>query len=279
MNRILRKSLLLSAPLLCLQAANLSAQTLVSLDFDTPGQFSNNFRFTYDSPLATTVQTSNYVSTTATAFASQAEVFVYDTTPSDSSTKNTFGSSQGITISAGIRAGTAASSFGFVIINPANEAGTVQQLALFNWDISGVNDQLRIFTGSQIVGGSTAGSVAAATTGDSGASVGASSFTPISLTYRPDTVDPTRAVFNLTVGTLSTGNITLAAGTYMPNFEVGIRSFDGGTGPGSTDFDNFTISQVPEPSICVLFGVGLSAIFVLRRFRTGLNRSFIGSEA
>jgi hypothetical protein len=256
-------------------AGSLQAQVLVNLDFETAGAFSNNFRFTFNSANSTTAQSSNgasndYVTTTSGAVTDN-EIFVYDTTPADGTVKSTF--SGAVSIEADIRAASTGSSFGFFIINPASEGSSVHYLALFNWDVTGSNDRMRLFTGNPINSttvGTSAYDSGATSTVNSGLDVGGS-FGHMTLTYRADTTTPTRAVFNLTVGTMTTGDILLGAGTYLSSgFEVGIRSFDSNSGAGSTDFDNFSITQVPEPSTAglLLLSAAVAGLACKMRRRT-----------
>lgn len=261
----------LSVGLLLVHPVVLTAQVLVSEDFETASAFSNNFRFTFNSSTTATTQTSNgagndYVRTTV-SLNTDNEIFVYDTTPADGTVKNTF--SGAVSIGASIRGGTAGASFGIFIINPTNEGGSVHQLMLFNWDVSGVNDRMRLFNNTAINGSTVPSpSFDSGTTVNSGANAGDTSFAQMTLTYRADTVDASRAVFNLTVGTMSSGDVLLGAGSYLSNFEIGLRSYDPTTAAGATDFDNFTVTQIPEPSTYVLLGLGLGVICLGLRKQT-----------
>lgn len=253
------KSPLLTLPLLICAS---TAQAALVTDFDPASEFTDLFRFTFNSGNANTTAAGGIVSSVLTSGVGSSETLVYDETPVDATEKTTF--TGDMIFSFDVRGAQALSSFGILIINPANEAGSVHTLALFSLDFEGTTDRVRLNTGSPIntalIGTDVASSIIV---GNSGINAGGAAFTTVTLRYSQGPNNA--AVMNLTGGNISTGDITLAAGSYLPSYEVGVRLYDAGAGTGGVDMDNFTASPIPEPTVGFLAAAGLGLLVNRRR--------------
>ncbi|WP_157895414.1 PEP-CTERM sorting domain-containing protein [Verrucomicrobium sp. GAS474] len=242
--------------------------TFYSLDFQGgTTDYTGNFRALY-----TTAQTNalNYPVTAsggagnlslriATSYSGNGSV-VFDTTPADSSVKNTFSTSAGLDVHFQVSlGGTGASSanspsIGVLFINPTTE--TSSQMALVNFD-SDTSDRIRFFGGNP--NGSNSGADAqggTTTTGDGGASYTTNSITNVDVKYA---ISGTSALLTMTVGSL-TSTYTFASGTSLSNVEIGLRLYDAVNGTAYATIDNFTISSIaaiPEPSTTALMILGV----------------------
>jgi hypothetical protein len=238
-----------------------ASAALVSLDFESAGQFAGNFRATFNPPETATSQDGGHVSTNAISLSSGttlSEAFIYDTTPADATVQSTFMGP--VTISFDMRSAAAGASFGVYIINPGEASGVAgHRLALFNMG-TGATDRFRMFTTSSITNANVGTGVY-----DSGATLNVvepgSTFVRASLTYSEGA--NSSAVFNYTINGVSSGDINLGNNTYIPNFEIGLRLYDGVVGGATADIDNFEI--VPEPSSSAMFGLVAAGALVLRR--------------
>jgi hypothetical protein len=246
------------------------AHAAVDIDFSGSTDFADNFRQTMTGTTTgtSTQNVGGYVSTNATTGLTDNDIRLFDATAADGATTKSIFSGPA-TISFSIRTSVAASSFGIFIVNPASESSGVHFLSLFNWDATGANDRIRIFSGNTITTttvGATAYDSGSTSTVNSGADAGGA-FSTLTLTYSQGANNS--AVLNLSIGTMSSGNVTLASGSYLSNYEIGFRPYDSSTaGNTSTDFDNFHVSAdpVPEPSSLSLCGLA-TAGFLLRRRR------------
>jgi len=223
------------------------SQVVANVDFETSTDVANHFR-AMSANNAAFGQTSNgaandYMTVTSSG-ASGLRSFIYDTTPASSAVQNTFSGTA--TIEGDIDTTGSSTSFGVYILNPSAESTANQFLALFNWDNSGTSDLLRFFKTSSVSTGSASGQQYTSGNVNAGVNV-TDSFAHYSLTYKADTTDSTQAVLNLTVGSFSTGDVLMGTGTYFSTYEVGLR-FSPNTSGQSVYLDNFTITQVPEPS-------------------------------
>ncbi|HVJ45393.1 MAG TPA: PEP-CTERM sorting domain-containing protein [Luteolibacter sp.] len=259
-------SVVSSSPLRAAAAAivafpSFAGAALVSIDFETAGDFANNFRATYDPTETTTSQGSGYLSTNATALNSGttvSETYIYDTTPESSAVQSTF--SGPVTISFDLRAAQTNASFGIYIVNTAETAGTAgHRLALFNLT-SGATDRIRFFSTSSITNANVGTMVHDSTATLSVTEPGAG-FVNASLVYSQGA--NSSAIFNYTINGVSTGDINLGNNTYIPNFEIGIRLYDASVGGGTSDIDNFQV--IPEPASLALIGLASAGFFVRRR--------------
>ncbi len=242
-----------------LAAAGVSHAALVDINFDAGTELAAYFRD--PQPLVPhsghTTQANGYVTADHSVVVTGShyhDTLIYDTTPANAVQQNLFTGE--VTISLDARTAQAG-SIGLWIINPS-ESGN-QQLALFNWDVSGgTTDRIRLSKETTLVQPGI-GATLLDVTGDAGAAAGGTAFTTITLRYWEGL--PGTAYMNFTAGTFSTGDVSLGAGSYFPSYQIGIRAYDDvtGTGPGQaggTDFDNFTV--VPEPgmaALCLISGL------------------------
>ncbi len=234
-----------------------SAAHAVSIDFETAGQFADNFRLLNTPAVA---QSSNGA---ANDFISHGtgtgRSFVYDTTPDSAVVKNTFSVNpwSTFTVSADVLFGGATNSFGFHIVNADNE--TQAYLALFNVNISGANDQFRFSSNVDptVTGGTGLGNGSFPSNADVGVTTGV--FSTISLQYTVNALN--EPVFALTAGSM-TSTRTFTGVTAFSNFEIGFRSF---ANSGTNQIDNITFNliTIPEPASLTL--LGLAGVAMLGR--------------
>lgn len=231
--------------------ASVTAYAQVSLDFETAGQVSGNFRNLGPATTSNT-QSSNsaandYLIHNISDGSFSAAVLLYDTTPGDTTpeTQSTFSVSTPLTVSFDFRATTATSSVGIIFADSTNASNHV--LALFNVDNSGTTDTFRFFTDGTVSTGSvTSGNLYATNNASTGVDAGAT-FGNYSATLSVVGTTPTLAV---TVGS-QTFSRTFASGDFdWANTTVILRLFDAGNTSSTPNIwvDNFTISAVPEPS-------------------------------
>jgi len=242
------RSLMLSAAAF----ASMTANAQVSLDFETAGQVSGNFRnlgpATSSNIQSSNVAANNYLIHNIADSSFSAAALLYDTTPSDTTagTQSTFSTASPLTVSFDFRATTANSSVGIIFADATNAGNHV--LALFNVDNSGTTDLFRFFkdgtvTTTAVDAGTQSGSNNTASTG---VDVG-SAFGNYSVTLSVAGTTPTLAV---TVGT-QTFSRTFAAGDFdWASTTVVLRLFDAGNTSSTPNIwvDNFTIGAIPEPS-------------------------------
>jgi len=248
--------------------ATFADAALVDIDFNAGSEFAANFRDTSVLPFAGhTVQTGGHVTADHSISISGShyqDSFIYDTTPESSAVQNLF--SGAVTISMDVRAAQAGSSAGFFIVNPS-ETGS-QQLAFFNWDNAGGTDERIRISNDTTLTQASINTTVFDQTADGGTSAGSGLFTTITLQYWEGS--PGEAFMNFTAGSFSSGNVSLGPGSFLPQYQIAIRVYDGidGSGPGETggvEFDNFRV--VPEPSV-VLVAAASSLTFFARRRRT-----------
>lgn len=247
---------------------SLTASAQVSLDFETAGQVSGNFRNLGPTANNTNTQSANsaandYLIHDITGSANAAAL-LYDTTPGDttSATQSTFSTSAPLTVSFDFRAGNATSSVGIIFADSTNASNNV--LALFNLDNTGTNDLFRFFKDGTV----TTGSITAGT--QSGSSTAASSgldvgtvFGNYSVTLSVAGSTPTLSV---TVGSQTFSN-TFATGDYdWADTTVILRLFDAGSTVSTVWVDNFAINAIPEPSTyAISFGTAALGLALWRR--------------
>lgn len=259
------------APAIIVSALALASEArAVTFDFTASTDYTNNFYRT-----ALTVGSSNALGHSASAgtvahssTASGTGVFVYDTAP-DTTVTNTF---KDVTVSFDFSTTIANVSFGVFFGGDRNSAN----LAIFNINNSGSQDQLRFFTGgtpSSAANGS-AGTVQSAftqTLATGGWTVNKTYHAVLTIDYVTATTanvtytisDPYTGLGALSSFSASAAGITVAAAGGEIGFRTGLAS-SGGT----LSFDNITISAIPEPSSFAAFG-GLAALgcAALRRRR------------
>ena len=247
-------------------SASVTAYAQVSLDFETAGQVTGNFR-NIGTTVTSNTQSSNagandYLIHNVTDSAGSEAVLVYDTTPGDTTvgTQSTFSVSSPLNVNFDFRATTAGSSIGIIFADPTNSANYV--LALFNIDNGGVttSDLLRFFKDGTAAGNQSGSTTTASTGINAGSSFGNFSATL--------SVVGTTPTISLTVGS-QTASRTFPAGDYdWGNTTVSLRLYDAGAANPNTDIwvDNFTISSVPEPSTyAAIFGAAILGVALMRR--------------
>ncbi len=250
---------------LCSLAFLPAARAALLVDFSSPTAFADNFRSTLEDPNTTTSQDGNtYVSTFGHNPESSggAEIFLYDTTPADTSpaTRSTFSGAS--IISFDIRAAQANSSFAILIVDPANEGNASHQYGLFNFDnVDPAGDRIRIGSGAEINSGGI-GTVAVNASEDTPVTIG-TAFTTATLTYSQGANNA--AVLTFSVGSFSR-TATLGNNTYLSTFEIAFRSFDANNvAGGGVDITNFNVSPVPEVSSLALLGLASAGLLASRR--------------
>jgi len=242
------------------------AQGALITDFNLGTEFGALFRQTYNETNTTTVTANGAVKATSGDDAGggtggSAEVFIYDTTPENGTVKSTF--SGPLSVSFDIRAAQAGSSLGIYLINPASESSATQYLALFNMD-DGAVDRVRLFNAASVTSVNVGSVVAGSNiTGNAGVNAGTGNFAKATLTYTQGANNS--AVLQYTVGSLTTGEISLGDNTWRPEVEIGFRIYDSSTAAGGMEIDNFDVTLIPEPSASVLGMVGLAGVLVRRR--------------
>ncbi|CAM3030970.1 PEP-CTERM sorting domain-containing protein [Rariglobus hedericola] len=248
----------------------LTAHAQVSLDFETAGQLTDNFRNLGPSnPINT--QSSNgvandYIIHNVPDASVTAAALLYDTTPGDTTTgtQSTFSVSSPLKIDFDFRATTAGSSIGIIFADSTNASNNM--LALFNIDNTGTTDLVRFFkdgtvTSASVTAGLQSGSNQTASTGvDIGSAFGHYSVTL--------SVTGTSPSLTLTVGSQTFSNVPVSGDFDWANTTVILRIFDtGGSAANTTvDVDNFTINSIPEPSTyAAFFGTSVLGLALLRR--------------
>jgi hypothetical protein len=251
--------------------ASVTAYAQVSLDFETAGQVSGNFR-NLGPVITSNTQSSNGVSNdylihNVPDSSGSAAALLYDTTPGDTTvgTQSTFSVSSPLTVSFDFRASTANSSVGIIFADSNDASNNV--LALFNIDNSGTTDLFRFFkdgsvTTTSVTGGLQSGSNQAVSTGvDVGSTLGR-----YSVTLSVAGTVPTLAV---TVGSQTFSNTFGGLTDYdWGNTTVILRLFDAGGANVNTDIwvDNLTIGAIPEPSTyAAIFGAVVLGLALARR--------------
>jgi hypothetical protein len=247
-----------------------TAHAQVSLDFETPGQLTDNFRNLGPSNTINT-QSANgaandYITHNVPDASVTAAALLYDTTPGDTGTgtQTTFSVSSPLTVSFDFRSTTANSSIGIIFADPANASNNM--LALFNIDNSGGTDLFRFFKdGTVTTAGVTAGTQSGTNqTASTGVDIG-SAFGHFSVTL---TVVGTTPTLELTVGSQTFSRTSVSGDFDWANTTVILRLFDAGGSTANTnvDVDNFTINAIPEPSTyAAVFGTSVLGLALFRR--------------
>lgn len=252
--------------------ASVTAYAQVSLDFETAGQYSGNFRNLSsggNNTQSSITVANDYLSHDIASSSTNAAALLYDTTPGDTTlgTQSTFSVSSPLKVEFDFRATTATSSVGIIFADPNDASNNI--LALFNIDNTGTTDLFRFFKdGTVNTSGVTAGTLSGtnqSVSASTGVDVG-STFRHYSVTLSVAGTVPTLAV---TVGSQTFSNTLGGLTDYdWGNTTVILRLFDAGGTASSTDIwvDNFTISSVPEPSTyAAIFGVAVLGLALSRR--------------
>lgn len=250
--------------------ASVAAHAQVSLDFETAGQVSGNFRNL--GPAGTNnSQSSNstandYLINDISGGSTNAAVLLYDTTPGDttSGTQSTFSVSSPLKVEFDFRASTAGSSVGIIFADSTNASNNM--LALFNIDNTGTTDLLRVFKDgtvntSSVTAGTESGT---GSTGSSGVDIG-SSFGHFSVTL---TVVGTTPTLDIQVGSQTFSRTSVTGDFDWANTTVILRLYDAGNSSSTPNIwvDNFTIGAIPEPSTyAVASGAAVLGLAFFRR--------------
>jgi len=251
--------------LISLAGAMVSGLQAVVVDFSNSTDLADNFRSYANSSSVSVSQGNNtFVTVNGATFATSPNILIYDTTPLDTTSYNTFALNLGQTLTVSIDIASitgAASSVGFYFLNSAQPlSGTAfsHNLALMNFDNSGT-DELARFAVYASMTGQTLNNGTPST--GNGIALNNPTFQTVTATYTRDSFS------NITM-TLSTGAFTSTftnnQSASFSNVGIALRLFPAtGTPANSFLFDNFTV--VPEPSTWALLGLGLGATLFFRR--------------
>lgn len=234
------------------------ARGAVMLDFETAGQYSNNFRKIAGpgNPTQTGPSDDNdYVTLTGTSNFTA----VHDTSPGDSTERTSFTVSPGspLTFSADLRFATNTSSFGLYIVDATNEAAGY--LALLNFNQTVDNELIR-FASNAVPNTGGAGTLVA---GDSGNVIAPNEFANVTFTYSIDVNN--HPVLSVTAGSLSDSITFETIDAPLTNVELAVRVSS--QGAGINDFDNVNIQGVLIPEPASLGLLGWAALLLTRRRR------------
>lgn len=238
---------MISAALVLTAAVSAPAQSILSYDFESSGQWSGNFRSTSGGVTGTAAQTT--VSGTGlfrydVTGGNQATAFVFDQTPADTSgaTDSTFATGGTITVSYDIRAATTNSSFSVAFADPANPANNV--LAIVN--INTGADQVRFFRDTALATGGVAIGTQVGTSAAPSVVEPAGAFTTVTVSL---TVSGTTPTLSVTWGGVTTTQAFSAGDFNFANSKalVAFRFFDPGTGASPLDVDNIVITSPSAP--------------------------------
>lgn len=244
--------LLISA---ALAMASTPAIGQVFFDFETPGQFTANFRNI--STVGTTTQTTglgnNYLVHEGPG--GGAAILLYDSTPGDitSGTHSTFATNQALSVSFQFSATAATSSVGVVFSSPT--ATNNNLLALFNVDATSSTDTFRFFRDGADMSATAGTPVGTTTSVSTGVNVG-SPLTSLTATLSAAGSSPT---LTLTVGSQTITQNLAANDIDWSNTIVLIRLYDASASTTPIHVDNLSIGAIPEPSTFALAG-GLAAL-------------------
>jgi hypothetical protein len=248
----------------------------VSIGFSNAGEFAANFRQSPTSTGNTISQTGSFLTVTGNNVGTPAIVYIYDSTPSDTTTGTqstfTLGTGQSMSASfdiANISSTGTASSIGFYFFNPASPASTVNFGALLNINGSGSNEQFRFMSGANLTtnpNGSLANGTP--TLADGGLSLSDSTFRTITASYQYNS--PTSVTLSLSAGSANS-TITYTSISALSTVSVGFRVSPTPHASLTTmQLDNFTVSAVPEPSsFAAIAGLGALGAFAMRRRARG----------
>jgi MYXO-CTERM domain-containing protein len=233
------------------------------LDFETPNQYTDNFRQLFSGNFGAGIQSNNGVDNdVVTVLAGKSATMVYDTTPADAAEKSVFTVSHGspVTVTADVRFGGATSSFGVYIVDAANEANGY--LALFNINQNSTTgaDLIR-FSGNGAPNAGTAGTLNAGTSGEA---LDLNTFGTVQVTYSIDADN--HPALSLSVGSFSDSFTFASISNPLTSVEVALR--DSAQNGGTGDFDNFNVTgTTPEPAATAI--LGFAGLALLRRRRHG----------
>ena len=251
------------------------AQLAGPLNFDAPGQLGANFRTLLAPGTGSVTDTAGYV---AVDGPQTAWIGAFDTTPSDSTpaTQDTFAGA--IKIHIDISAANANASFGIFLFDAttATSPGTNNILALLNLDSSVVSpntEQIRFWHDTITSGTAVTNQYITGISGTNG-SFSSNSWVSTAATQDFDISAPFQFLsldftYDPTAGTLLVATPNFSATLAIPGADIitnpgiALRINDPGTvgDTGTQKFDNFTVTNVPEPTAATLLlaGLGLGA--------------------
>jgi hypothetical protein len=245
-------------------ALGTSAHAATVLDFETAGQFTNNFRKLSGPGNGTQTGPSagnDFVSLPGTTnFTS-----VYDTTPADATEKTVFSVAQGspVSFTADVRFSTATSSFGVYFVDPTNEANAY--LALLNMDQTSPSELVRLSTVGAIPTTGAAGTLVNGSP-SLGDVVQSGQFATATFTYAIDANN--HPVLSVTVGSVTSSATFDTITSPLTTVELAVR--DSTQNVGQNDFDNVTLpTPVPEPAGLAMLALGAPALARRRRRTVG----------
>jgi hypothetical protein len=243
-----------------------SARAATTLDFETAGQYANNFRKI--SGPGTGAQTGPAAGNDYVSLAAPSNfVAVYDTTPADATVQNVFAVAQGspVTISTDVTFNSATSSFGVYFVNPADESKGY--LALLNFNQSSSNELIR-FAADASPSTNGAGSLTNGTPTPADIVTGS---TPTNVTFGYAIDSSNHPVLSVTVGSFTSSATFSSITSPLASVELALRdSAQGTAGSGfENDFDNVVLpdAAVPEPTSLAVIGLGVSGLVSRRRRR------------
>lgn len=252
--------LILSAPLL-----NASS---VLLDFNTEGQFADNFSLVSPNPVTT--GEAEQVFSGENGYVKYDRIggsnaIAYQYTPAEN---GTFATSNPLTAYFDFYAGPKASTFAIIFSDASNLSNNV--MALFRLDFNYTTmDQVAFFRDGAVTPGSlTPGTqVGSNHTAESGINNSQGTFTSGNGYSATLIVDGTMPTINLSVGNISVSSNFIAGDANWAETVVSIRLFDnGGEGGAGVGIDNFRVTQVPEPAT-VSFLIGCAALVSVVAYR------------
>ncbi len=237
----------------------------VLLDFNTDGQYAANFRkWTGSGGYTSTYQTpgSGYVSVDNSSSLGSAVGMLFDTTPSTTNNFDTFAVSASAPIKLSINyatepPATSGSSVGFYLIDPTNTSKTL--LVLFNSNLSGTTDAIRFFIDAQLDSSSVGTQLTDASQTSSQANIAPLAGKALTVIFDGTTL-------TATIGTLSfTYQVDAAHQFSSVGVALRLADQDYSTGNGHMEnYDNFTITTVPEAASLSLLGLG-SVVLMSRK--------------
>jgi hypothetical protein len=260
--------------LLSLIVSTAATAQAVSVNFTGASDFSNNFRLAPSGSGNQISQSGSLLNVTGNNTGTPALIYVYDTTPGDSSagTQSSFAVGIGQTITASFDIGNisatgAGSSLGFYFASPSNEAGAVNFMALLNIDGSGTSERARFGRGATLSATNPNGTLGAGTPeyGDGGMSLLDSAFRTVTASYAVNSASS--VTLSLQSGSFSS-TATYSSITALTNVVVGFRVSPTAAVPlTSFQLDNFNVTApIPEPSsFAALAGLAMLGISATRR--------------
>lgn len=243
--------------------SSIKSAAIGPIDFETAGDLTGNFRLYGNvSDVSQTGPTAgnDFVVYQHNSIMPLGHAGVYDITPGDgSATQSTF--SGNLRVEFDLSASQRNPRFGVWLIDPTPGNASRNLLAWFGMDVISTRDIIRFFKNGDAVSGNppSMGINAGPGSGgpaDSGVDVSldtAHTWSHLTLNYWVDSLGvPT---ISLSVGTLTAVSSYEASDALPANVEVAFYLLDQ-SGDGNAKLDNFSITQVPEPSAMMFLLLG-----------------------